>query len=686
MKILLLNDNPVVNKLVTLSAQKTSDELDVVDSIDGIQSGSYDLLVVDDTMYNDNMFEDIKSKITFSSSLYICSRDAVKVAAFTSTLKKPFLPTDLVELFLKFAKDAASSPSISEDDDINLNEPEEELALDEELSLEDDDLDIALDEELSLNDDLGELDDLEDLEEEFSLNDDLGDLDDLADLDEELSFDNDSLEDGESVLDNEEAQKVKDLLEETSDDAIADYDPQLAANELGLPLEEIEEFLQDFIAQAEEFKDELYNSLKTSDLDTIKTLSHKLKGVAANLRIESAINPLDIANSSSDTEEIETHLNDFYKVIDKLSGVDTVDTNEESMLSEIDELEEFSSEEESESLVDELEDELELDEELGLEDELDELDLDESDDLLDELEDDLTVDEDDTLLSELDEDIASLEEAPKEEELSFENELELGDTDDLLDELEDDLILDEDDLLSELDEEIVAPSIEETPKEEESSFEDELELDESDDLEEKLEELEEDELTLDDDLLGDLEEELSDEEESTKSETEETLELDQEDELESVEEMSEDETIADLDELDEELVLNEEETTSVEELEDLESQIESAVGELSDEDLESELDEETLLEIASNEIDSFDSLTTSDLKLALNEEVETIDSGLEEEVVEEPELLEEISEELEVKVGGVEALEKLLEALKDRDVAASMKGMKININITIGEE
>ena len=57
MKILLLNDNPVVNKLVTLSAQKTSDELDVVNSIDDIDSRSYDLLVVDDTSYSDEMFE-----------------------------------------------------------------------------------------------------------------------------------------------------------------------------------------------------------------------------------------------------------------------------------------------------------------------------------------------------------------------------------------------------------------------------------------------------------------------------------------------------------------------------------------------------------------------------------------------------------------------------------------------------
>lgn len=44
MNILLLNDNPVVTKLVTLSAQKTSDELEIVGSVEEIQDGTYDLL------------------------------------------------------------------------------------------------------------------------------------------------------------------------------------------------------------------------------------------------------------------------------------------------------------------------------------------------------------------------------------------------------------------------------------------------------------------------------------------------------------------------------------------------------------------------------------------------------------------------------------------------------------------
>jgi len=210
-KILLLNDNPVVNKLVTLSAQKTSDELDVVDSIDALQSGEYDLLVVDDTMYNDNMFSEIKSKIMFSSSLYICSRDAAPVEAFSSTLKKPFLPTDLVELFLIEDLDLSLDGELEELDDDLLVE-DDDLNLDDELVLEDEDLDLSLDEE-------------------------------LEELDEELLLGDEDIEDGEPVLDDEEAQKVKDLLDDTSDEEapqkIQEYDPQFAANELGLPIEEI---------------------------------------------------------------------------------------------------------------------------------------------------------------------------------------------------------------------------------------------------------------------------------------------------------------------------------------------------------------------------------------------------------------------------------------------------------------
>ncbi|MGE4397583.1 MAG: DNA topoisomerase IV, partial [Sulfurimonas sp.] len=97
MKILLINNNPVVNKLVTLSVQKTSDELDKVEKLEDIDSTSYDLVIVDDGVYSGELFDELKSKVKFSKSLYICAKDAKAAEGFNSTIHKPFLPTDLVE-------------------------------------------------------------------------------------------------------------------------------------------------------------------------------------------------------------------------------------------------------------------------------------------------------------------------------------------------------------------------------------------------------------------------------------------------------------------------------------------------------------------------------------------------------------------------------------------------------------
>lgn len=97
------------------------------------------------------------------------------------------------------------------------------------------------------------------------------------------------------------------------------YNPQIASEELGLPIDLIEEFIQDFIAQAESFKNDLYEAAKIQDLNHLRVLSHKLKGVAANLRIENALDTLITINTSNDDNEIKTNLEKFYKIIDKLS-------------------------------------------------------------------------------------------------------------------------------------------------------------------------------------------------------------------------------------------------------------------------------------------------------------------------------------------------------------------------------
>jgi len=190
-KILLLNDNPVVTKLVNLSAQKTDDTVTTAHRVEEAAEGSYDLLVIDDAQYSEESYAELKKKIKFKKSLFICSRDNRNEESFSATIKKPFLPTDMVELFTTLKK--------------NLDVVEDEA--DEEL------LDGL---ELEGLDDLDELDDI----------DNIDNMNELEDMDDELILDDAELT--ENVLDDEEAQKVKELLDETQDeDFNLDYDISL---------------------------------------------------------------------------------------------------------------------------------------------------------------------------------------------------------------------------------------------------------------------------------------------------------------------------------------------------------------------------------------------------------------------------------------------------------------------------
>jgi len=122
---------------------------------------------------------------------------------------------------------------------------------------------------------------------------------------------------GASLTESEKAY-LADL--EFSDDY--EYNPQIAADELGLPVDLIEEFIGDFINQAHEFKDQLFDAMEKEDFDNIKVLSHKLKGVAANLRIEDSFEVLRNINETGDIKECEANLKKFYITVAKLEGKD----------------------------------------------------------------------------------------------------------------------------------------------------------------------------------------------------------------------------------------------------------------------------------------------------------------------------------------------------------------------------
>lgn len=199
------------------------------------------------------------------------------------------------------------------DDVVKETSPSEEEIITDSVAPVVDDYDLPLEVDLTQDDEELSLEDVqEDLSAPLEINFD----------DEDLLVDSvDTIED--VIQEPEEIQDIKapatQIVQENFDNGYV-YDPSVASEELGLPLDLIEEFIQDFITQAKEFKDDLYKAIDEGDLDNLKMLSHKLKGVAANLRIEDALEALTIANTSSDLNEISENLDTLYKIVAKLSG------------------------------------------------------------------------------------------------------------------------------------------------------------------------------------------------------------------------------------------------------------------------------------------------------------------------------------------------------------------------------
>ncbi|HIC13479.1 MAG TPA: hypothetical protein EYO75_08970 [Sulfurimonas sp.] len=299
MNILLINDNPVVNKLVTLSAQKTSDNLEVVDSLENLESSTYDLVVIDDTLYSDELHMELNAKVQYSSSLYICARDAEEVSDFTKILKKPFLPTDLVELFSVLSK------VVDEIDLSVLDEHENEASL--ELQELEDEIEI---EELEGLDELeDEIEELESLDEEL----DLGELED--ELEEEMT--------GDRILDDEEAQKVKDLLDETDmnidDELLLEAEEEIDID-IASQIENAVEDLSEEDLESEMDEGTLLN-IVSGDLDSLTSRDMK---IAVGEDVDSVEAEVLEEDTASIEEEIEEDVRVEETVIEENKGVEAL--------------------------------------------------------------------------------------------------------------------------------------------------------------------------------------------------------------------------------------------------------------------------------------------------------------------------------------------------------------------------
>ncbi len=111
MKVLLLNDNPIIDKLVTLSAQKRGDKLVKVSDGPAYEAGQYDLLIIDESSASVHLPSEAAEHISYGLTLFIASRGTAIPDLYDQTLYKPFLPMELLSIFKKAEEIAAAKPA-----------------------------------------------------------------------------------------------------------------------------------------------------------------------------------------------------------------------------------------------------------------------------------------------------------------------------------------------------------------------------------------------------------------------------------------------------------------------------------------------------------------------------------------------------------------------------------------------
>ncbi|ECV9671582.1 hypothetical protein F2N07_05205 [Campylobacter jejuni] len=256
MKILLLNENPVVSRLIGLSAKKMSYDFEEINTYDE-NLGHYDVIIVDSDI--PAPLKILKEKC--DKLIFLAPRNqSVDIEA--QILHKPFLPTDFLNLL--------NQENLKIDDSIVLpidesENPYADISLDlDSLNLDDlpDENNNAQESDFSLEEGLESLT-LDDMEEETSqkeiasenIDEELN-LDDLS-LDEEQEEDNSISEQVETSHLEEKHEEALEAL--SQDDVLNDEVSEEKEEELETQEQDVEE--QDKIEDIQELED------KTVDLD-----------------------------------------------------------------------------------------------------------------------------------------------------------------------------------------------------------------------------------------------------------------------------------------------------------------------------------------------------------------------------------------------------------------------------------
>lgn len=228
MHFLLVNRHPAVSRLIVLSTQKLGYEIDEVASFEDLPLESYNIVFVDSELYDEIAIDSLRESGFSRNFICIVPRGEKKPENIDYILQKPFLPTDFIDLVSR----------VQSEDSGKVSDLEVEAFSGKEINLEDEEIDIDLDDiELESIDDLDlEEEDVVDNEADLSRLEErehgvdssemkLDDVELDSELDAEMlkqneeengigERDNIDSEELDSILDSEEIDEVKKLLED----------------------------------------------------------------------------------------------------------------------------------------------------------------------------------------------------------------------------------------------------------------------------------------------------------------------------------------------------------------------------------------------------------------------------------------------------------------------------------------
>ncbi len=115
MRLLLINKNPVVSRMMQMSVPKAGFDIEECDNVYDLPTGTYEVVVIDDEMYDENFMHDIKQHVKYRQLGLISASHAAAGDEFDFVLTKPFLPTDLIEVLRTVKTKIEEAPAPQEE-------------------------------------------------------------------------------------------------------------------------------------------------------------------------------------------------------------------------------------------------------------------------------------------------------------------------------------------------------------------------------------------------------------------------------------------------------------------------------------------------------------------------------------------------------------------------------------------